>query len=146
MADVVQTNLSLERATREHFDSLSARAGLPLVDTFDRSLAALDALLDIADMEVKEIAKEFGEDTARVYERVGRELGYEVFINKKISLSRAEGGRPGVRLDEHQFYETPDGSRLLAAEEAGGTIKLFEVKKGALVLFWARPAGEPALN
>ena len=147
MSDRIQLGLQLDSKTREEFDALADRTGQSLVDTFRRAVSALSAMLDIADSEMEDITEQFGPDAARIYRRIGLELGHEVFINTKIAAVESEDGRAGIALeDTHQFYESHDGKRLLASKRVGGTVEVYEAKKGRLQLLTLIPGAPPALN
>jgi len=104
-------------------------------------------MLDIADSEMQDITEQFGPDAARIYRRIGLELGHEVFINTKIAAVESEDGRAGIALnDTHQFYESHDGTRLLASKRVGGTVEVYEAKKGRLQLLTLIPGASPELN
>ncbi len=147
MPERIQLGMQLDSKTRDEFDALVARTGQSNVATFRRAVSALRAMMDIAEVEVEDISNNFGPDAARVYRRIGLELGLEAFINTKITAAESEDGRAGIVLDgTHQFYESHDGKRLLASQRVGGNIEVYEVKKGGLQLLTLIPGASPALN
>jgi hypothetical protein len=144
MPSLVTTNLSLDPISRRQLEDVAKTMSVSMTEAVRRAVRALDGILRIADAEIEEIAEKHGEDFARLYARIGRELGFEALLGKRLAVARSEDGRPGIRLGDHQFYELSDASRVLAKVERGGTAEIFEVRKGRLVPLGVFPAAPAA--
>ena len=150
-----QTNVTFGPEYDELLEKLREAGDWSTVETLRRGLRALAACMYAhgkATEQIMDEATEAGGEaervavaTAALYAAIGRELGHEQFVGKRVEVGTAgDDGRPALKVGDFEFYE--DAGRPVAIRRHEGHAEGFIVKDGKLALNDVYPLGPPELN
>lgn len=140
-----QTNLALHPDHRELLEKTAGEYDWNLTETVVRGVRLLAELMEIYESKAARIAEDNPEH-GRLLQRVVRELGLEMLVNRGVQLGGNErDGRAALAFDDFVVVEPPTGE-LMAIRRVGGTVEVYQVVNGLLAQLGVFPKTEAELD